>query len=255
MKTMRFTRGNGLLTEPANRLPTGGPSASRSLIHAIVLACSLSVAACSSTKDAQVRPASIVDFKPTPAQVLEAGDDLEIKFRYTPELDQRQTIRPDGTVSMPLIGDVAAAGLTESQLRQTLLDQYATQLRAPELMVVVRSQPSNQLYVAGEVNKEGPQPATPVLTVSQAIITAQGLKTTAHPGEVLVIRTGQDQAREVRSVDMTSILEGEAAAQDVKLQAGDIVYVPKSFIADANTFVEQYIRGMLPISPTVAFVP
>jgi protein involved in polysaccharide export with SLBB domain len=94
-----------------------------------------------------------------------------------------------------------------------------------------------------------------VLTVSQAIIAAQGLKTTARSGKVLIIRTDTNNDREVRSVDVASVLEGEAASQDVQLQARDIVYVPRSTIAEVNTFVEQYIRNVLPISPSVAFVP
>jgi hypothetical protein len=103
MNTLSLKLGHCALRMPADRRDSHRACVSRSLVSAIALLCAVSAAACSSTDDAEVRPAHVADFSPVPVQVLQPGDELEIKFRYTPELDQREAIRPDGTISMPLM--------------------------------------------------------------------------------------------------------------------------------------------------------
>jgi polysaccharide biosynthesis/export protein len=217
-----------------------------------VLAMGLS--ACSPVSDnPDALPANVADFPPMAGDRLLPGDTVEVKFYYTPELNERETIRPDGMISLGLIPDVNAAGMTIPELRMALVKAYSTQLVSPDLTVLLREQPSNRVFIAGEVGQSGPQSIVGGLTVSRAIALAQGMKTTAYGSQVLVIRTGPDGKRQVRVVDMDGILHGsaDADAQDVALQPFDLVFVPRSPIADVDLFVDQYIRKVLPVTPTL----
>ncbi len=191
----------------------------------------------------------------TPATVLHAGDELEVKFFYTPELSEREIIRPDGMIALALIGDVAAAGLSVPELRARLLHAYAPYLKAPDLAVLVRAQPSNRVFIAGEVNQQGAQPLVGGTTVAHAVAAAAGLKATAYTSQTLLVRVGPDGTRQVRIIDLGKVLRGEMPEQDVELQAFDFVFVPRSPIANVDLFVEQYIRNLLPFNPTLSVQP
>ncbi len=199
--------------------------------------------------------ADAASLRPAPASVLHAGDEIEVKFFYTPELSERQVIRPDGMIALALIGEVTAAGLSVPELRARLLQAYAATLKAPDLAVLVRAQPSNRVFVAGEVNQQGAQPLVGGTTITQAVAAAAGLKTTAYTSQTLLVRTRPDGTRDVRSIDLDRVLRGEAPDQDVELQAFDLVFVPRSPIANVDLFVEQYIRGLLPFNPTLTVQP
>ena len=127
------------------------------------------------------------------------------------------------------------------------MQAYAAYLKAPDLAVLVRAQPSNRVFVAGEVNQQGAQPLVGGTTISHAVAAAAGLKTTAYTSQTLLVRSGPDGRREVRVIDLGKVLRGEMPEQDVELQAFDFVFVPRSPVADVDLFVEQYIRGLLPI--------
>jgi len=212
----------------------------------------LALAACGPVNPA-ARPADTADFAPAAEPALQPGDEVEVKFRYTPELDERQVIRPDGRIAMPLIDGVPAAGLSVPQLHDALVRAYARQLAAPELSVLLRSAAAERVFVAGEVNRQGAEALTGPLTVSQAVALAEGLKPTAYRSQVLVIRRGAGRS-EVRVVDLGSVLKGETPRQDVSLQPADIVYVPRSPIAEVDQFVDQYIRQALPTQTSFSYV-
>ncbi|MBV8651892.1 MAG: polysaccharide biosynthesis/export family protein [Alphaproteobacteria bacterium] len=184
---------------------------------------------------------------------LQPGDEIEITLYEMPELDTRQTVRPDGTISLVMIRDpVKVAGLTVASLRSLLIELYRNnpeaRVKNPDPTVLIRNLPSNRVFVGGEVVQQGPQTIQAAMTVSQAVILAQGLKTSADASKVLLVRQNGDR-RAVRSVDLEKVLAGNADAADPVLQPLDVVYVPRSGIADAGLFVDRYIRQMLPISP------
>ena len=91
-----------------------------------------------------------------PARVtVQPGDILEFKFFYVPELNDIQTVRPDGKVVMQLVGEVDAQGLTPSELTATIKKQYAGVLKKPEVAVITRELASRRVYVGGEVVSPG----------------------------------------------------------------------------------------------------
>jgi protein involved in polysaccharide export with SLBB domain len=219
-----------------------------------MLGCLL-IAACSArdTSPSRTAQASIATV-PAAAEpyVIQAGDDLEVKFQLTPELNERQVVRPDGMISLQLIdSEVAAAGMTVEQLRRFLRGAYSNQLKEPQIAVLVREFSQYRVFVGGEVGLVGPQPLNRATTVRQAIIQAQGFKDTAEPSQVILYRQPPGRAPTWQVLNMTEYPSDVSGDQDVWLAPLDIVYVPRSGIADMGRFVELYIRRLLPISPSV----
>lgn len=188
--------------------------------------------------------------------VLQPGDEIEISFSRTPELNTRQVIRPDGGVSLvdapaPQPQEVRAADLTVHQLRDELRRVYASELKDPDIAVVVRAYGSNVVYVAGEVNRPSAVPIAGPMTVTQAVLAADGLKISARPDQVLVIRRGPGGKASWRVVNLNRVFGHADLRDDLRLAPRDIVYVPRSHIADVDAFVDLYIRQVLPIQPGI----
>lgn len=184
---------------------------------------------------------------------LGVGDEVDVKFYYTPELNEHQPIRPDGMISMPLIDDVQAAGLTVEELRARLRAAYAKHLKDPELEVVIPLLASARVFVGGEVTLAGAQPLVGGTTVSRAIFTAQGAKPTAYLKQVIVIHPGPNGRPIVRTLNIQAALDGQDPSQDIMLSSQDVVYVPRSPVANADVFVDQYIRQLLPFSTNMSY--
>ena len=183
-----------------------------------------------------------------PKYVIHPGDELEIKFFYNKELNEDVVVRPDGRISLQLVHDVMAAGLFPSELVKVLTEKYDSYLSNPELTVIVKKFEAQKVYVDGEVQKPGVVKIDGYLNVLQAIAMAGGMKDTAIEDEILVIRHSGLAKPSVLKVDMEKVLEGSDTSQNITLQAYDIVYVPKSVIANVNTWVDLYIRKNIPIN-------
>ncbi|MBN1558357.1 MAG: polysaccharide biosynthesis/export family protein [Lentisphaerae bacterium] len=183
----------------------------------------------------------------TPAReetvALGPGDVLEIKFFYAPELDDMQTVRPDGRISLQLVGDVDVRGLSPAALRDALKSLYEPFMEKAEIAVIVRELNSRAVFVGGAVSRPGRLAMPGRLTVLGAVIEAGGLDSvTADPGEVAVIRQ-HGAAPAVEIVDLRAALAGGAPHY---LQPMDIVYVPRTEIANFNQWVDQHINQLVP---------
>jgi polysaccharide export outer membrane protein len=186
----------------------------------------------------------------TPAEyIIQPGDQLDVKFFYNQELNEQLTVRPDGRISMQLVKEIMAAGMTPAQLSDLLAAKYGKELQQPELTVIVRSFNTQRIYVDGEVNKSGLVPLVAPTTVLQAVMQAGGMKDTARTNEVILIRRGTDNRVVTTMLNLDKVLDGSDAGQDLPLVPFDIIYVPKSHIANVNVWVDQYIRKMLPVQP------
>lgn len=204
----------------------------------------LTVAACASD-----RP-NVMSAPPSQSQtprqyVIQPGDQLDIKFFYNPELNETITVRPDGKISLQLIDEMQAAGLTPSGLDETLTERYSKELRKPVVTVIIRSFANQRVYVGGEVNAQGLIELTAGMTPLQAVLSAGGLKETAKPEAAIVIRKGPDNQPVPFEVNLRTALYGSGSGIEMRLEPYDIVYVPRSAIANATLFVRQYIRDLL----------
>ncbi len=174
------------------------------------------------------------------------GDVLEFKFFYTPELNEVQAVRPDGRVHLQLVGDVEAAGRTPEELSAQLEQRYAGILRNPRIAVMSRSLPGQRIYVAGEVNAPGPVDMPGPMTALEAVMFAGGFRSdSAEPASVIVIRDMGEGKRLGIGLDLQKAVRGEEF-DNFSLAPRDIVFVPKSFIAQLDQWVDQYINKLIP---------
>ena len=230
---------------------------SRALV-AMLVASSAFMIACAShpvaTTGAQGAIGSAPESSSASVYRLGAGDELSIKFFYTPELNERQIIRPDEMISMPLIGEVRAGGLSPAELRESLVKAYSTKYLktgSTEIQVTVSALNSARVFVGGEVARAGAQPLIGRMTLSRVIMLAQGFAPTAYTSQVLLIHAGADGRPEVHQVNVKdALLEG---GDDPVVSSEDIVFVPRSPIARVDLFVEQFLRSAIPFTTSVSY--
>jgi polysaccharide export outer membrane protein len=184
---------------------------------------------------------------------INIGDELDIKFFYNPELNERVIVRPDGRISLQLVHELTAAGLTTEELMRLLTKSYEAKINKPEVTVIVRSFGGRSIFVDGEVNRPGIFTPVRPITVLQSIAQAGGVKDTARTSEVVVIRRRTDNKPLVIPVDMNKALDGTDLRQDFILQPFDIVYVPRSDIANVNLWIDKYIRKNIPFNTGLGF--
>ncbi len=182
---------------------------------------------------------------------IAVGDRLEIKFYYNTELNQEVGVRPDGRISLQLVKEVPAAGLTPEQLTQDLLERYKKHLAEPEVTVIVNSFSGHKVFVGGEVGQPGVRELIGPITAFQAITASGGLKDTARTKEIVVYRRGPDQNTPMAiPLNIENALKGLDFSQDIYLQPYDIVFVPRSSVANFNVWVDQYLRKGILVLPS-----
>jgi protein involved in polysaccharide export with SLBB domain len=220
--------------------------------------------------DAEVHAAirNATSFQPPPSEertILEPGDAIEVKFYYTPDLDVNQIIRPDGNISLQLLGEVKAQGKTPATLESELTAQYGWHLKNPRISVIVRSLYNRRVYVHGMVAKPGMVYMPAPMTLVEAITEAGGLATeTAKPQSVVVIRyeAGQRRVFQLDLASSLSVRKSKKATLAQQVDAGgfqlrpkDVIYVPETRIAQVDRWVDQYINKLIPKFIYVAWYP
>ena len=195
-------------------------------------------------------PAAVNGLPPDlPPYRIQRGDVLDIKFYQTPELNDEVTVRPDGHISTGLVKDERAYGLTVPDLTDVLTKDYAEYVLKASLTVVVKAATPDRVYVGGEVAQPGEFITMPPnLTLTQAIARAGGLKLTASPDKIIILRRGPDNVPEVFAADYTDVKNGSNAAADVQLANYDVVYVPRTSVAEFYLFYNQYLQQFVPVS-------
>lgn len=177
--------------------------------------------------------------------VLSPGDTIDVKFFYTPDLNETQDVRPDGKIALQIIGEVTAADKTPVQLCGLLKRLYASHLKDPEISVVVRSFSDHRVFVGGQVMEPGTLEMSGRMTALDAIIQAGGMNyKEAAIRNVVVIRHYQGN-RYGYLLDMEPILQGRES-RPFFLEPKDIVYVPRTEIAKVNQWIDQYINKIIP---------
>jgi protein involved in polysaccharide export with SLBB domain len=184
---------------------------------------------------------------------VQINDVLEFLFFKNTELNQTQTVGPDGMVSLQLIGSVQVVGRTVEDITGEVTKRYAKELVQPQVTVAVKEFSGLKVYVGGEVNQPGMQVYRGGLTALQAVVAAGGFKTTASLSSVVLIHKGPQGEPVAALVDLSRVLKHAEVERDVALAPADIVFVPRSGIANVNLFVEQYFKNNLPIPIFLGF--
>lgn len=187
---------------------------------------------------------------------IEPGDTLFIKYPYHPEMDQEATVEPDGKITATRVGSVKVAGLTVQELETLLKERTSDRLRDPEVVVTVRKFSEKPVYVGGEVGKPGTVLYRKGLTPLMAIIAAGGFLNTARVDSVILVRASGDGSYIARKLDLQQpVVEG--AREPLYVAPHDIIFVPKTPIANANVWVNQHITQLFPFlripTPTPGF--
>jgi len=181
--------------------------------------------------------------------LLQVGDTMDIKVRLNPELNESIIVPPDGLISTTMAEDVMAYGLTTRGLRSELTKQYESELTDPHLSIIMRSFAPNRVYVTGEVVLPGEfVTAGPNLTLLQAIARAGGVKNSAGVDNVIIIRHPTNAPPVAYKADYIAAKSGIDPASDVRLAAYDVVFVPRSDVADVYVYFQQFIQQFLPAS-------
>jgi polysaccharide export outer membrane protein len=179
---------------------------------------------------------------------IRTGDLLDVRFYKTPELNvDKVPVRMDGRISLDLVGDVQAAGLEPDELAAHLARAYSGELQEPRISVIVREF-GGQIFIGGEVGRPQALKYADGMTALQAIQAAGGFKDESSKENVVLLRQGSDHYAGYR-LYLQRALSGEDYAQDVALQPNDVVFVPKSRVANLNLAVSQYITKNLPTVP------
>jgi polysaccharide export outer membrane protein len=155
------------------------------------------------------------------------------------------TIGPDGRAFMPLAGTFMAASRTAFDVRLELQRLLAPQLVNTALDVSPTTFASQQIFIGGEVGRQGIYPLPGQIDPLQAILIAGGMLDTARTDEILVIRRGANGQAMLKVINIRAGLRDPRALEPFTLQRFDIVFVPKSSIAEINVFVRQYLRDLV----------
>lgn len=186
-----------------------------------------------------------------PLYLFYPGDKLEIDVSGAPELTRTTSVEPDGRITMPLIGGVMAAYRSVPQLQAEITERYRTILRDPRVTVLPGDTAPMQVMVGGEVKTPGWIPMNGELDALQAVMAAGGPLHTAKMHTVVIIRRGNNGQAMRQIIDLQRPLNGYSS-QMTALRRYDIVYVPRTTVAEAGVFVEQWVNNLIP-SPVINY--
>ncbi|ESQ79457.1 polysaccharide biosynthesis/export family protein [Asticcacaulis benevestitus] len=180
-----------------------------------------------------------------PPYLLFPGDKLEISIPGAPELSRQTQVGPDGRITLGLIGQVMAAFRSVPQLQDDIERSYAQILRDPQVMVYPGETAPMRVLVGGEVKNPGWVDMQGDMDALQAMLAAGGFTHGAKGHQVLLIRRGRDGQAMRRIIDLQTPLKGRAS-QMTALRRFDIIYVPRTNIAEAGVFMEQWVNNVIP---------
>lgn len=160
-----------------------------------------------------------------PNYVIGAQDVLDINVWKEPDVSRVVPVRPDGKISLPLLNDVQAAGLTPDQLAAKVTEDLKKFVTSPQVTVIVTAINSQRVYILGEVTRPGAFPLLPGMTVLQALSSAGGFTQFAKVKSIFVRR--MENGKEAKyPFNYKDVIGGKKPEQDILLKAGDTIVVP-----------------------------
>ena len=163
--------------------------------------------------------------KPPADYVIGVDDALDVIYWQDKEMSASVTVRPDGNISLPLINDIKAAGLTPDELREEVTKVATKFVEDPTVSVVVKAINSRKVFITGQVAKPGPYLLTDTTTVLQMIAVAGGVAEYAKKGSITIVR--RENGKEVvHKFNYKDVSTGKSMAQNIALKPGDTIIVP-----------------------------
>jgi len=177
---------------------------------------------------------------------LGPGDDLQITVWNIPELNQSVTANPGGRISVPIAGIISVNGMSITELTETLEQRFGEYYIDPDVAVSVKTYRSNKMSVLGEVAKPGVFAVDGTTRLMEALAMAGDITNSAEPRTVALIR-GDLDSPSIYLLNVKALISDGDMKQNMLLQKGDIVYVPRSFIANVDTFFGHLNMAVQPI--------
>lgn len=152
-------------------------------------------------------------------------DVVRIDVWKEPDISRTIPVRPDGKISLPLLGDVQAAGLSALQLGESIRDGYKKFINSPQVTVTVNEINSRRVYVSGEVGHPGALPLLPNMTALQALTSSGGFTQFAKTKNIYILRT--EEGKQVKHpFNYKDVINGKKPEDNILLQPGDTIVVP-----------------------------
>ena len=174
---------------------------------------------------AQAQTVPTTGIQPPPGYIIGARDVLSVIFWRDKDMSADVSVRPDGMISLPLINEVKAEGLTPDQLRDQIAQRAARYIADPTVSIVVREINSRQVFITGEVNKPGAYSLMMPTSVMQLISLAGGLREYAKTKDIVILRTESGKQTAI-PFNYKDVMNRKKLTQNILLQPGDTVIVP-----------------------------
>jgi len=182
----------------------------------------------------------------SPSSILGSGDEIIINVWRHDDLKRTVQIDPSGNIYVPLAGKVEASGLTISQLREKIAFGLSKYIIDPQIDINVSNLKSRKVHILGEVKSAGTFTLDQKMLVWEAISQAGGFTTDANQKNVLLVRNENGVAR-VAALNIHDMLKTGKIDQNIYLKSGDVVYVPPSFIANLERFMQRFNNIISPL--------
>jgi len=216
-------------------------------LKTVILLVAATVIGCGSRPHPSVQPEDEVQIliPEKPGYRIAVEDVLSVRFFYYPSYNVDVIVRPDGVVTIPLVGEVKVEGMAPSELEQIIRERYAEILVEPEVSVIVTQFAQRRIFVFGEVKLPGAIAYSGMMTIVDAIANAGGHLPTANLANVVLMRRQENGSYVGRKIDVQKMLESETPDM-VYVMPQDIVYVPMTAISKVNMFVNQFFERITP---------
>ncbi len=188
-----------------------------------------------------------------PQYKLYPGDQIDVVVSSAPELSRTLTVGPDGRIVMPMADPIMASGRSFTQVQSALQQQLGKQLRDPRVAVTPRAYGPQQIFVGGEVGQQGTYTIPGPIGAMEAILMAGGMAPSAKSSQIAVLRRAPNGGMMMRTVNIKDGMRHMGHYNDViQLRRGDIVFVPKTTIAEVGQWV-QLFRAALPVDFNLSY--
>jgi protein involved in polysaccharide export with SLBB domain len=184
---------------------------------------------------------------------LSAGDVVEIRFFYDPELNEKVQIRPDGHISLSLVGDAVLGNKTIAEATEELERAYKAYLKTPSITIQVQDFASQKVFVGGEILRPGVIPLPGKLSVLDALVSAGGVKPTGNSASIILLRRRSDGLPLVQKISLHGDANRPSQAAVTFLRPYDVILIPEKRIAKVGRWVDQYVRQTIPFTMTSGF--
>ena len=170
--------------------------------------------------------------------IISEGDVLEISVWQVDDLNKKVVVRPDGKVSFPLIGDISARGKSIDDLSKEVTEKLKLYIKMPKVSIIVTSFGGKKIIILGEISGPGIIRFTEPIRIMEALALGGSYRESAGLKSVLVIRGDVERNADVIVVNALDILKGNLR-ENIYIEKGDIIFVPRSFVGNVAYFVRQ----------------